>query len=150
MPVDTFFLVKSFVTLVVVIDPDAAVPLFLALTDRYEPRQRYRAAWQAPGDRADHRGLRPVRSADPAVPGDQASQLEAAGGLLLLVVALDLLRGEVEGLSGEGQVNIAFVPLGTPLLARPGAIAAIMREASTASERVGSRSGWPAWSLCCG
>ena len=66
------------------------------------------------------------------------------------MVALDLLRGEVEGLAGEGQVNIAFVPLGTPLLARPGAIAAIMREASTASERVGSRSGWPAWSLCCG
>jgi multiple antibiotic resistance protein len=45
--VDTFFLVKGFVTLVVVIDPVAAVPLFLALTDRYEPRQRYRAAWQA-------------------------------------------------------------------------------------------------------
>jgi small neutral amino acid transporter SnatA (MarC family) len=32
VPVDTFFLVKSFVTLVVVIDPVAAVPLFLALT----------------------------------------------------------------------------------------------------------------------
>ena len=48
----------------------------------------------------------------------------AAGGLLLLVVALDLLRGEVEGLSGESQVNIAFVPLGRPLLAGPGAIAA--------------------------
>jgi multiple antibiotic resistance protein len=47
VPVDTFFLVKSFVTLVVVIDPVAAVPLFLALTDRYEPRQRHRAAWQA-------------------------------------------------------------------------------------------------------
>jgi multiple antibiotic resistance protein len=56
------------------------------------------------------------------------------------VVALDLLRGEVEGLSGEGQINIAFVPLGTPLLAGPRAIAAIMvfmREASTASEQVG-------------
>jgi multiple antibiotic resistance protein len=66
--------------------------------------------------------------------------LLAAGGLLLLVVALDLLRGEVEGLSGESQVNIAFVPLGRPLLAGPGAIAAIMvflREASTAPERVG-------------
>jgi multiple antibiotic resistance protein len=56
------------------------------------------------------------------------------------VVALDLLRGEAEGLSGESQVNIAFVPLSTPLLAGPGAIAAIMvfmREASTAPERVG-------------
>jgi multiple antibiotic resistance protein len=56
-----------------------------------------------------------------------------------VVVALDLLRGEVEGLSGDGLVNIAFVPLGTPLLAGLGAIAAIMvfmREASTTSERV--------------
>ena len=58
----------------------------------------------------------------------------------MLVVALDLLRGEVEWLSGEGKVNVAFVPLGTPLLAGPAAIAAIMvfmREASTAAERVG-------------
>ena len=72
--------------------------------------------------------------------GIRLPSLEAAGGLLLLLVALDLLRGEVEGLSGEGQGNIAFVPLGTPLLAGPGAIAAIMvfmREASTTSERVG-------------
>jgi multiple antibiotic resistance protein len=73
--------------------------------------------------------------------GIRLPSLEAAGGLLLLlVVALDLLRGEVEGLSGESQVNIAFVPLGTPLLAGPGAIAAIMvfmREASTTPERVG-------------
>jgi hypothetical protein len=90
------------------------------------------------GGRVDHRGPRAVRPADPALPGDQAPQLEAAGGLLL--VALDLLRGEVQGLSGEGKVNVAFVPLGTPLLAGPGAIAVItvfMREASTADERVG-------------
>ena len=44
---DTFFLVKTFVTLLVVIDPVATVPLFLTLTDRYELRQRHRAAWQA-------------------------------------------------------------------------------------------------------
>jgi small neutral amino acid transporter SnatA (MarC family) len=47
VPVDTFFLVKSFVTLIVVIDPVSSVPVFLAMTDRYEPRQRHRAAWQA-------------------------------------------------------------------------------------------------------
>ena len=141
MPVDTFFLVKSFVTLIVVIDPVSSVPLFLAMTDRYQPRQRHRAAWQAILVAAlIIGGLRPVRPADPAVLGDQAPELKAAGGLLLLVVALDLLRGEVEGLSDESQVNIALVPLGTRLLAGPGAIAAIMvfmREASTAPERVG-------------
>lgn len=33
--------------LLVVIDPVAAVPLFVALTERYELRQRHRDAWQA-------------------------------------------------------------------------------------------------------
>jgi multiple antibiotic resistance protein len=140
VPVDTFFLVKSFVTLVVVIDPVAAVPLFLALTDRYEPRQRYRAAWQAVLVAALIIGVFALFGQQILLYlGIRLPSLEAAGGLLL-VVALDLLRGEVEGLAGEGQVNIAFVPLGTPLLAGPGAIAAIMvfmREASTTSERVG-------------
>jgi multiple antibiotic resistance protein len=97
------------------------------MTDRYEPRQRHRAAWQAVLVAA-------LIIAVFALFGQQIllylgirlPSLEAAGGLLLLVVALDLLPGEAEGLSGESQVNIAFVPLGTPLLAGPGAIAAIM------------------------
>jgi multiple antibiotic resistance protein len=128
----------SLVTLIVVIDPVSSVPLFLAMTDRYEPRQRDRPAWQAVLVAA-------LIIAVFALFGQQillylgirVPSLEAAGGLLLLVVALDLLRGEAEGLSGESQVNIAFMPLGKPLLAGPGAIAAIMvfmREASTAPE----------------
>ena len=50
--------------------------------------------------------------------------LQAAGGLLLLLVALELLTGksadpaELE----SAQANVAFVPLGTPLLTGPGAI----------------------------
>jgi MarC family membrane protein len=142
VPVDTFFLVKSFVTLIVVIDPVSSVPVFLAMTDRYEPRQRHRAAWQAVLVAALIIGIFALFGQQILLYlGIRLPSLEAAGGLLLLlVVALDLLRGEVEGLSGESQVNIAFVPLGTPLLAGPGAIAAIMvfmREASTAPERVG-------------
>jgi multiple antibiotic resistance protein len=141
VPVDTFFLVKSFVTLIVVIDPVSSVPVFLAMTDRYEPRQRHRAAWQAVLVAALIIGVFALFGQQILLYlGIRLPSLEAAGGLLLLVVALDLLRGEAEGLSGESQVNIAFVPLGTPLLAGPGAIAAIMvfmREASTAPERVG-------------
>jgi len=72
--------------------------------------------------------------------GISVPSLQTAGGLLLLVVALDLLRGEVEHLSGGARSNVAFVPLGTPLLAGPGAIAAIMvfmRQATQADERLG-------------
>jgi multiple antibiotic resistance protein len=60
--------------------------------------------------------------------------------LLLLVIALDLLRGETESMSGEARSNVAFVPLGTPLLAGPGAIAAIMvfmRQAEHGDQRLG-------------
>jgi multiple antibiotic resistance protein len=54
--------------------------------------------------------------------------LQASGGLLLLLVAMELLTGKAEEPqpSGNTKVNVALVPLGTPLLAGPGAIVATM------------------------
>jgi multiple antibiotic resistance protein len=54
--------------------------------------------------------------------------LEGAGGLLLLLVALELLTGNASEPSDPelNRTNVAFVPLGTPLLAGPGAIVATM------------------------
>jgi multiple antibiotic resistance protein len=49
-----------------------------------------------------------------------------AGGLLLLLVALELLTGKEEAPTAAAEVNVALVPLGTPLLAGPGAIVATM------------------------
>ncbi len=72
--------------------------------------------------------------------GISVPSLQIAGWLLLLVVALDLLRGELASLAGEARSNVAFVPLGTPLLAGPGAIAAIMvfmRQAEQGDQRLG-------------
>ena len=50
------------------------------------------------------------------------------GGKLLLLIAMELLTGKMEEPqpSGNGKVNVALVPLGTPLLAGPGAIVATM------------------------
>jgi multiple antibiotic resistance protein len=50
--------------------------------------------------------------------------LQASGGLLLLLVALELLTGKDAEPAKTGDVSVALVPLGTPLLAGPGAIAA--------------------------
>lgn len=58
----------------------------------------------------------------------------AAGGLLLLVTALDMLRARtsetktsgVEQEEGARKEDIAIVPLAIPLLAGPGAIATVM------------------------
>ena len=60
--------------------------------------------------------------------GVELPSLQAAGGLLLLLVALQLLTGSYTEPTEEERtrVNVAFVPLGTPLLAGPGAIVATM------------------------
>jgi multiple antibiotic resistance protein len=52
--------------------------------------------------------------------------LQAAGGLLLLYVSLQLLTGRIEEIDASTNKNVALVPLGTPLLAGPGAIVATM------------------------
>ena len=52
--------------------------------------------------------------------------LQGAGGLLLLIVALQLLTGSESEQLADAGVNVALVPLGTPLLAGPGAIVATM------------------------
>ena len=60
--------------------------------------------------------------------GVELPALQGAGGLLLLLVALQLLTGQMsEPTEAERErANVAFVPLGTPLLAGPGAIVASM------------------------
>jgi multiple antibiotic resistance protein len=53
--------------------------------------------------------------------------LQGAGGLLLILVALQLLTGKADEPSDQGGTsNVALVPIGTPLLAGPGAIVATM------------------------
>jgi multiple antibiotic resistance protein len=51
---------------------------------------------------------------------------QAAGGLLLVLVSLQLLTGQAEDPNAARTSNVALVPLGTPLLAGPGAIVATM------------------------
>jgi multiple antibiotic resistance protein len=58
--------------------------------------------------------------------GIELPALQGAGGLLLLLLALDLLTGRSGDPAQEASTNVALVPLGTPLLAGPGAIVATM------------------------
>jgi multiple antibiotic resistance protein len=135
-------LVESFVTLFVIMDPPGTLPVFLALTANADRRERTRAARQAVG-------VALLVIVVFAVFGQgilgylhvTLPALQGAGGLLLLLIALELLtdRGGDEPVRTEG-VNIAFVPLGTPLLAGPGAIVATMvfvNRIHTAADAVG-------------
>jgi multiple antibiotic resistance protein len=101
--------------------------LFLALTSGGTPQQRTRAAWQAVA-------VAFLVIVSFAVFGRQLLEylnislpaLQCAGGLLLLLVALELLTGKQDEPAETKDVNVALVPLGTPLLAGPGAIVATM------------------------
>jgi multiple antibiotic resistance protein len=115
------------VTLAVIMDPVGLAPIFVVMTRRLDARARQRAA------------MRAVFAAGGLIIGfalfgglvlDYLSvsvdSLSIAGGLLLLLVALEMLRGQ-DYPEGEGAAeDIALVPLATPLLAGPGAIATVI------------------------
>ena len=116
---------ETFVTLVVITDPIGNAPIFLTVTRRLGPPERQRAAIQA------------VIAAGALIVGFAIfgeivlrylhvtiGSLSIAGGLLLLLVALEMLRG-VDFPTGEAE-DVALVPLATPLVAGPGAIATAM------------------------
>jgi multiple antibiotic resistance protein len=115
------------VTLFVIMDPPGMVPIFLALTGKLPAYQRHRAAWQA----VALAGGVIVGFAVAGQPllrylGIDLPALQGAGGLLLLLVALELLTGKADESASQATSNVALVPLGTPLLAGPGAIVATM------------------------
>jgi multiple antibiotic resistance protein len=124
-PSDAKFFVEVFVTLFVIMDPPGTIPLFLALTSGRSHRTRKKLAGQA------------VLVAFFVITvfalfgqsilnylGISLAAMQAAGGLLLLLVALELLTGKADEPVQTTNVNVALVPLGTPLLAGPGAIVA--------------------------
>ncbi len=118
---------STFVTLIVILDPPGAIPIFLALTGGLSTAQKAAAA-----RRASLVALGVIASF--AVFGQRILDylhislpaLQASGGLLLLIVALQLLTGGESEQHADAGVNVALVPLGTPLLAGPGAIVATM------------------------
>src|SRR5881398_3422963 len=122
---DVKLFTEVFVTLVVIMDPIGTIPLFLALTSGRTVRARRRLAWQAVvvaiGVIAAFAlfGQQILRYLNISV-----AALQGAGGLLLVLVALELLTGKQESPEDAPDVNVALVPLGTPLLAGPGAIVA--------------------------
>lgn len=134
--VDLSFLTGVFVTLFVIIDPPGIVPIFLSLTSTMTAKQRSRAAAVAVGVAVLIIGvfalfgrfiLDYMHISLPA--------LQFSGGLLLLIIALQLLAGKEGEMAASEGVNVALVPLGTPLLGGPGAIVAMMLFVEDASGR---------------
>jgi multiple antibiotic resistance protein len=118
---------ETFVTLAVIMDPVGLAPIFVVMTRRMQPAARRAAA------------IRAVLAGGALILGFalfgglvldylnvSVDSLSIAGGLLLLLVALEMLRGMDYPEEGAGAADVALVPLATPLLAGPGAIATVI------------------------
>jgi multiple antibiotic resistance protein len=118
---------ETFVTLVVIMDPIGAAPIFVTLTRNLEPDARRRAALRAS---AAALGLVLLFAAGGEAVlrylGVSIESLSIAGGLLLLLLALEMLRGLDVPEDVSDDVDVALVPLASPLVAGPGAIATAM------------------------
>ncbi|MQY16716.1 hypothetical protein SRB5_69180 [Streptomyces sp. RB5] len=116
-----------FLTLFVIMDPPGITPIFLGLSGGRQVKVQRRMAWQAAAVAfgvialfgiAGQQILDYLHVSVPA--------LMVSGGLLLLLVALDLLTGKADEPTQTKDVNAALVPLGMPLLAGPGAIVTVI------------------------
>ncbi len=133
---DTASLITAFVTLFVVIDPIALVPLFIALTRGFSDARRRRVALRACL-------LAAVLLTVFGLLGDSVLKFigismpafRIAGGILLFLTALDMLF-ERRSKRREGQARNAeeddthddpsVFPLAVPLIAGPGAMATMV------------------------
>ena len=121
------FAFQAFVTLMVILDPPGNAPIFLAVLGERSAKEGRQLAIQAAA-------ISLLIIAGFALFGRfvlsymdvSIGAMQAAGGLLLLLVSLNLLTGKEDNSLTAGSKNVAMVPLATPLLAGPGAIVAVM------------------------
>lgn len=126
---------SRFITaLFVLLDPFAAVPIYLLLTKSYTPEEKKRISYTASltvciililaaimGESLLH-GI-----------GTSLASFRVGGGIVLLLMALAMLQGKmdtmpVEQTSPQEKGAIAIVPLAMPLLAGPGSISTVIIE----------------------
>lgn len=123
--IDGKFFSQVFVTLLVIMDPLGNAPIFLSLATTRDARARRRLAREAVYVAGGVIGAFALFGQQILSSlGISISAIQGSGGLLLLLVALELLTGRDQRPEGKDDVNVALVPLGTPLIAGPGAIAA--------------------------
>jgi multiple antibiotic resistance protein len=129
------FGIFAFTSIFVLVDPIAAVPTFLAMTGGATRQQRRhmagRAAWTC------FVVLLAFSFAGTYIFklfGITLAAFRIAGGLILGLIGLDMLRGqrsptkETPGETEEGaeKEDVGIIPLGIPMLAGPGAISSVM------------------------
>jgi multiple antibiotic resistance protein len=123
-----------FFSLVVIIDPFLAAPMFLAYTRGYSPPERRRAATVTSLTVLGALTLAALSGETLLeIFGTSLGSFRVAGGIVLFLMALVMLRVHADStgfLNGSGtdgnRASAAVVPLAIPLLAGPGAISTVI------------------------
>jgi multiple antibiotic resistance protein len=127
------FALTAFASILFVVDPLGALPAYLAMCECDDAAKRHRTAAKASVAAAL------VLAAFAAggqslfrVLGLTLPAFQIAGGLILFLVALDMMRAQRPTKEGPGEVNegrvkedVAITPLAVPLLAGPAALSTV-------------------------
>jgi multiple antibiotic resistance protein len=126
---------RFFTALLVILDPFAAIPIFLSLTQGYTPEERNRSVSLAAITVALVLCLSAIfGEAMLTALGTSLPSFRVGGGIVLLLMALTMLRAQpdqmratsAEKAEAENLENIAIVPIAIPLLAGPGSISTVI------------------------
>ena len=126
---------RFFTALLVILDPFAAIPIFLSLTQGYTSAERNRSVTLAAITVAVVLCLSAMFGETMlTVLGTSLPSFRVGGGIVLLLMALTMLRAQpdqmratsAEKTEAEGRENIAIVPIAIPLLAGPGSISTVI------------------------
>jgi multiple antibiotic resistance protein len=128
------FALVTFTSMLFIVDPIAAVPTYLVITQHETRQERQRTARRACIAMTvmlvvfAATGTLLFRAFGITLPA-----FRTAGGLILWFVAMDMLRGErrtqegrEELLEGQAKEDVAVTPLAIPMLAGPGAISTVI------------------------
>jgi multiple antibiotic resistance protein len=129
------FTLSTVTTLLLVVDAPAAVPLFLSMTEtdstEHKRRTAFRAALAAGIVLASFGALGGLIF---RVLGISLGAFRIAGGVLLFLLAIDMLRAQrsrqrtspEEEAEGLDRPDVSIFPLAIPMLAGPGATSTVM------------------------
>lgn len=128
------FALVTFTSLLFIVDPVAVIPTYLVITQGNSVERRRRTALRAciaAGLLMTVFGV--AGNAIFHIFGITLPAFRIAGGFILWLVALDMLRGErttqestEEIVEGQEKEDVALTPLAMPMLAGPGAISTVM------------------------
>lgn len=138
------FALTAIASILFVVDPLGALPAYLAMTGEDEPAQRRRTARRAAlvatlvltlfaafGNAILH------------LLGLTMAALQIAGGLILFLVAMDMIRAQRATQEGPGEISegtakadVAVTPLAIPMLAGPAALSTVTMLAGRATTTV--------------